>query len=123
MKIIHDDTLNAFAIGYRTICVIDGLLNLDDDDIMAIFAYEIGYIVYGYSVIQLLIGESNLFIVGCFLIIKIACGIIIAICGLFTIGMRSFLGRTLIVFFGEFSSIFIWLWTKFCMLFLMWAMR
>lgn len=123
LKIIHDDAPNAFAIGRRTICVTDGLLNLDDEDIMAVFAHEMGHIVYGHSVIQLLIGGSNVFIAGCLLLIKIVCWMITAICGLFAMGTRSFLWRMLIVFFGALSSISIWLWTKFCMLFLMWSMR
>lgn len=123
LKIIHDDTPNAFAIGRRTICVTDGLLNLRDDDIMAIFAHEIGHIAYRHSVIQLLIGSSNVFIAGCLLIIKIVCWMITTICGLFAIGTRSFLCGTLIAFLGTLSSILIWLWTKFCMLFLMWSMR
>ena len=30
LKIIQDDTINAFAVGRRTICVTRGLLNLED---------------------------------------------------------------------------------------------
>lgn len=62
LKIIHDQSPNAFAIGRRTICVTDGLLNLSDEEIMAVFAHEVGHIAYQHSVIQLLIGGGNLFI-------------------------------------------------------------
>lgn len=123
LKIIHDDKANAFAIGRKTICVTDGLLNLNDDDIMSVFAHEIGHIVYGHSAIQLLIGGSNVFIAGCLLLIKIFCWMITGICSLFALGTRSFLWGSLIAIFGAFSSLSIWLWTKFCMIFLMWSMR
>ena len=48
------------------------------------------------------------------------------ITGLFTlIGLstRSFWGTLLMTFFGSLSTVMIWLWTKFCTLFLMWSMR
>lgn len=73
LKIIHDNAPNAFAIGRRTICVIDSLLNLSDEEIMAVFAHEVGHLAYQHSVIQLLIGGGNLFISGSLLIIKIVC--------------------------------------------------
>lgn len=123
LKIIHDENPNAFAMGRRTICVTDGLLNLSDDDIMAVFAHEVGHIAYGHSAIQLLIGGGNAFIAGCLLIIKFICWMITGVCGLLAIRTRSFLWGSFIAFFGSLSSISIWLWTKFCMLFLMWSMR
>lgn len=124
LKIIHDQSPNAFAIGRRTICVTDGLLNLSDDEIMAIFAHELGHIAYHHSTIQLLIGGGNLFISGCLLILKIICWMITAICGLITgIVTRSFLAGALATLAASISAGMIWLWTKFCLLFLMWSMR
>lgn len=64
LKIIHDNSTNAFAIGRKTICVTDSLLNLSDEEIMAVLAHELGHIAYQHSVIQLLIGGANLFISG-----------------------------------------------------------
>lgn len=75
LKIIHDNSPNAFAIGRKTICVTDGLLNLSDDEIMAVFAHEIGHLAYQHSVIQLLIGWCELFISGFLVIIKCVCWI------------------------------------------------
>lgn len=49
LKIIHDQSPNAFAIGRRTICVTDGLLNLSDEEIMAVFAHEVGHLAYQHS--------------------------------------------------------------------------
>ena len=124
LKIIHDQSPNAFAIGRRTICVTDGLLNLSDEEIMAVFAHEVGHLAYKHSAIQLLIGGGNLFISGCLLIIKIICWTITAICGLVTgIVTRSFFAGVFATLAASISSALIWLWAKFCMLFLMWSMR
>ena len=79
LKIIHDQSPNAFAIGRRTICVTDGLLNLSDEEIMAVFAHEVGHIAYQHSAIQLLIGGGNLFISGFLLLVKVICWIITGI--------------------------------------------
>lgn len=124
LKIIHDQSPNAFAIGRRTICVTDGLLNLTDEEIMAVFAHEVGHLAYGHSAIQLLIGGGNVFISGCLLILKAICWIITAFCGLITgIATRSFLAGTFATLAASVSAGLIWLWIKFCMLFLMWSMR
>jgi heat shock protein HtpX len=123
LKIIHDQSPNAFAIGRRTICVTDGLLNLSDEEIMAVFAHEVGHLAYQHSAIQLLIGGGNLFISGFLLIIKIVCWIITGIFALVGISTRSFWGGFFMTLFGSLSAVLIWLWTKFCMLFLMWSVR
>lgn len=124
LKIIHDQASNAFAIGQRTICVTDGLLNLSDEEIMAVFAHEVGHLAYQHSAIQLLIGGGNLFISGCLLIIMVICWIITALCGLITgIATRNFFAGVFATLAVSISAGLIWLWTKFCMLFLMWSMR
>lgn len=123
LKIIHDPAPNAFAIGRKTICVTDGLLNLSDEEIMSVFAHELGHIAYRHSTIQLLIGGGNVFISGCLLIIKWTCWVITAIFTMFAIGTRRFGSGILITLIGGISTFLIWAWTKFCMLFLMWSMR
>lgn len=123
LKIIHDQSPNAFVMGRRTVCVTDGLLNLSDEEIMAVFAHELGHLAYHHSSIQLLIGGGNLFISGCLLLIKLICWMITAIFTLFAIGTRRIGRGLLITAIGSLSSISIWLWTRFCMLFLMWSMR
>lgn len=124
LKIIHDQSPNAFAIGRRTICVTTGLLNLSDEEIMAVFAHEVGHLAYAHSAIQLLIGGGNVFISGCLLIFKVISWIITAFCGLITgIATRSFLASIFAALAASISAGLIWLWTKFCMLFLMWSMR
>ncbi len=124
LKIIHEQAPNAFAIGRRTICVTDGLLNLSDEEIMAILAHEVGHLAYHHSVIQLLIGGGNLFISGCLLIIKVVCWITTALCGLITgVVTRNAFVTILATVAASISAGLIWLWTKFCMLFLAWSMR
>lgn len=124
LKIIDDQAPNAFAIGRRTICVTAGLLKLSDEEIMAVFAHEMGHIVYHHSTIQLLIGGGNVFISGCLLILKLICWIITAFCGLIAgIAARSFFTGILATLAMSISAGMIWLWTRFCMLFLMWSMR
>lgn len=123
LKIIHDQSPNAFAIGRRTICITDGLLNLTDEEIMAVFAHEVGHLAYQHSAIQLLIGGGNLFVSGFLLVIKIVCWIIMGIFALVGISTRRFWGGLLMTLFGSLSAVLIRLWTKFCMLFLMWSMR
>lgn len=123
VMIIHDSAPNAFALGKRTLCLTDGLLSLPDDLILGILAHEIGHLSYGHTVIQLLIGGSNIFISGCLLIVKISCWIFSAIMGLFAISSRSGIMGILTALFAGISTGLSWLWVKFCMLFLMWSMR
>lgn len=123
LKIIHDQAPNAFAIGRKTICVTDGLLNLSDEEIMAVFAHEMGHLAYQHSAIQLLIGGGNLFISGILLIIKMICWAITGLCTLVGLSTRNAGGALLMTMIGAISTGLIWLWTKFCTLFLMWSMR
>ena len=124
LKIIHDQSPNAFAMGRRTICVTDGLLNLSDEEIMAVFAHEVGHLAYQHSAIQLLIGGGNLFITGCLFILKVICWVITALCGLVTgLVSRNLFATVFATLAASLSAGLIWLWTKFCMLFLMWSMR
>lgn len=123
IKIIHDQVPNAYALGRHTICVTDGLFKLSDEMIMGILAHEIGHIVNHHSVLQLLIGGSNLIITGFLFMLKMISYIITAVFSLFAIRTRSFLVGAFIAITGAMSTVSIWLWTKFCMLFLMASMR
>lgn len=123
LKIIRDQSPNAFAIGRKTICVTDGLLNLSDEDIIAVFAHELGHIAYRHSAVQLLIGGGNLFISGFLLLLKWTYWVMTGAISLLAISTRRFSGGILIAVIGGLSSVSLWLWTKFCMIFLSWSMR
>lgn len=123
VMIIYDEAPNAFAMGRKTICITQGLLNLPDDAILGILAHEVGHLAYGHTVIQLLIGGGNLFITGFLFLFKLATWIMTAIMGLFAIGARDgFMGLFTALFAGI-SAGLSWLWVKFCKIFLMWSMR
>lgn len=123
VKLIHNDSPNAFAIGKYTIAITSGLLKLPDEYVMAVIAHEIGHLEYGHTVIQLLIGGGNIFITGCILIIKISCWIISAIMGMFSLAAKNGIIGVITVIFAGVSYGMTWLWVKFCKLFLMWSMR
>lgn len=123
LKIVNDKSPNAFAVGRKTICVTEGLLNLSDEEIMAIFAHELGHFAYKHTTIQLLIGGGNLFISGTLLLIKLVCWAISAVFALIALSSRRLFFGMIIAAIGSIYSIAMWLWTKFCMLFLMWSMR
>ncbi len=123
LKVIYDSSPNAYAIGRRTICVTSGLFQLSDEEIMGVLAHELGHLANRHSEIQLLIGGSNLFISVILIGLKIIAWIIIAICSLFAINMRSTFGSIIVFITGIMSASLIWLWTKFCMLFMYMSMR
>lgn len=123
LKIIPGIETNAYAVGRRTVCVTEGVLNLPDEMIMGIFAHEIGHIANRHSQIQLLIGGANFFISTFILILKLIAWMITGIFGLFALGTRRLRTGCLIGLLGSISTILVYLWVKFCRLFLMWSSR
>ncbi|MCL2295353.1 MAG: M48 family metalloprotease [Spirochaetes bacterium] len=119
LKVIYSPEPNAYAIGRRTICVTEGLFQLPDDVIQGILAHEVAHLAYRHNEIQLLIGGGNFILTTLLLIIKLIYTIIGAFSLISGIRRRSF--GTVII--GLFFAAIIWLWTKFCMLFLMWSSR
>jgi len=119
LKVIYTPETNAYAIGRNTICVTEGLFKLPDDVIMGILAHEVAHLAYRHNEIQLLIGGGNFIVTAVLLIIKLIYTIIAAISLISGFKRRSF--ATVVI--GMFLAAIIWLWTKFCMLFLMWSMR
>ncbi len=123
LKIIPGDEVNAYALGRRTICVTEGLLNAPDEMIMGVFAHEIGHLANRHSEIQLLIGGANILVSSFLLILKLIAWTITGIFGLVAIGSRRFTTGCLIGIFGSIATLSVFLWTKFCMMFLMWSAR
>ena len=123
IKIIHDQTPNAFALGRQTIAITDGLLRLSDEAVMAVLAHEIGHLAYGHTVIQLLIGGGNIFITFFLLLLKISCWIFAALMGVFSFASRSWIMGIMTAIFSAISYGALWLWVKICKIFLMWSMR
>ena len=60
LKVSYDPNPNAFALGRRTICVTQGLLEMPDEMIEAVLAHEIGHLALHHTDIQLVIGGGNI---------------------------------------------------------------
>lgn len=123
LKVIYDPMPNAYAMGRRTLCVTSGLFKLSDEEIMGVLAHELGHFVNRHSEIQLIIGGSNLFISVMLIFFKIVSWIVLGICSIFAINTRSKMASFFIMLFGGISTFFVWLWTKFCMLFVYMSMK
>jgi Zn-dependent protease with chaperone function len=121
--LIHDPAPNAFAIGRRTICLTDGAVELSDSALMGLIAHEMGHLANKHTDIQLLIGGANIFITGFLILLKIISWIVAGISTLIAIFNRSFLSGCLIGMFATLSVFSVWLWARFCTMFLMWSMR
>lgn len=125
LKFSHDPTPNAFALGLHTICVTEGLFDLPDDRIEGIIAHEMGHLALHHTDILLLIGGGNFIISAVLFIANLISRLLTVIGALFSLS-RSDSKRgcgCIISIAGIISSVLVWLWTKFCMLFLHWSSR
>lgn len=125
LKVMYDPNPNAFALGRHTICVTEGLFDLPDEMIEGILAHEMGHLACHHTDIQLLIGGGNFIITFALLIVKAIVAIISFIGSLFVFSRDDSTQGCGCAFsiFSLICSALIWLWTKFCMLFLMWSSR
>ena len=123
LKVMYDPNPNAFAIGRKTICVTEGLFDLPDEMIEGILAHEIGHLALHHTDIQLLIGGGNFIVTAFILVLEIVSAITTGIATIGTLRSKSCLGGCLFSFVGAICGGLIWLWTKYCMLFLMWSSR
>jgi len=126
LKVIYTPEPNAYAIGRRTICVTEGIFKLPDDVIQGILAHEIAHLACRHTHIQLLIGGGNFIMTILILIMKL----IYSIFAIMTLGSffsefrrNGCMQGCLSALPGLFIAGIVWLWTKFCMLFLMWSLR
>jgi len=73
LYIVDSVSVNAFAVGRHTIAVTRGLmLAMDDDEIEAIIAHEIGHIVNGDGQVSLLVSlASNVYFLTVMVIVKV----------------------------------------------------
>jgi heat shock protein HtpX len=126
LKVSYTPEPNAYAIGRRTICVTEGLFSLPDDAIQGILAHEVAHLACRHTQVQLMIGGGNFIMTIFILMLKL----IYTLLGIFSIGSaysefrrRGCLSGCLTALPGLIIAGIIWLWTKFCMLFLMWSSR
>ena len=126
LKVIYTSEPNAYAIGRRTVCVTEGLFRLPDDVIQGILAHEVAHLACRHTQIQLLIGGGNFIMTVLILIMKL----IYAVFGFLTLGSffrSSWKDGCMQGCLSALPSLIVagivWLWTRFCMLFLMWSSR
>jgi len=125
LKVSYDPNPNAFALGRHTICVTEGLFSLTDEQIEGILAHELGHLAYHHTVIQLLIGGGNFIITFVLFIFRMLAYIFTFIGSIFSFSRDDTaegIGCGFSIF-GLICSLMVLLWTKFCMLFLMWSSR
>ncbi len=122
VRVLYDANPNAFAIGTRTICVTEGLLDLPENLMAGVLAHEMGHLALQHTVIQILIGGGNLIFSG--MILTLECLRI-----LFTVGAaagslrRNGAAGWAGVFLAALSAGMIFAWTKLCMWLLMGSSR
>ena len=123
LKVMYDPNPNAFAIGRKTICVTEGLLELPDEMIEGVLAHEFGHLALHHTDIQLIIGGGNFIVTAFILLLKAISAIATGIATVGTLKSKSMSSGCTFSLIGVFCAGFVWLWTKFCMLFLMWSSR
>lgn len=89
LYICDDDSVNAFAMGRRTICVTYGLLSLSDEQIKAVLGHEFGHLASHDTELTLLVTVGNFIITVIVTIIRVILAVYNLIIGL--IGL--FMGR------------------------------
>lgn len=123
IKVMYDPNPNAFAVGRKTICVTEGLFELPDEMIEGILAHEFAHLALHHTDIQLLIGGGNFIVTAFIFVLQLLSMIMNGFATILTLGRRTRTAGCLLSIFSLMCTAMIWLWTKFCMLFLMWSTR
>lgn len=123
IKVMYDPNPNAFAVGRKTICVTEGLFELPDEMIEGILAHEFAHLALHHTDIQLLIGGGNFMITAFIFLLKLTSLIMNGVAFILSFGRETRVVGCILSLFGLICSAVVWLWTKFCMLFLMWSSR
>lgn len=123
LKVMYDPNPNAFAVGRKTICVTEGLFDLPDEMIEGILAHEFGHLAMHHTDIQLLIGGGNFIVTTFILVLEVLSTALTTMATIEVLRGKSCLSGCLFSIIGAFCAGFVFLWTKFCMLFLMWSSR
>lgn len=118
----NSSSLNAFALGHKTICITDGLLILSDDEIKGIIGHELGHISNHDTDLLLFVIVGNLIVSIIINIIKIIAYLLMQVfC--FMSFMCSLGARKIGIIFNNIGvliyntvlklfNFIIWLWTK-----------
>lgn len=95
LYLLNDESVNAFALGHRTIILTTGMLELSEDKIKAAIAHEFGHLVHGDSNINLGIYVSNwiLFVVA--IVYTIVVALLSLIIGIFSSNLAEIFNNIL----------------------------
>lgn len=129
LYICNDSSINAFAMGRRTVCVTQGLLSLSDEQIKAVLGHEFGHLASHDTELTLLITVGNFIITAVVTVIRV----ILAIYNVIISIVAAFMGdEGAIVSLMHALSSFIttlcinglmWLWTQLGILLVMKSSR
>lgn len=123
LKVIYDNSANAYAIGRRTICITSGLLKLPDKSIIGVLAHELGHLVHRDSEVQLMVAGSNVFITIILMFVKLMAILVTAILSFAAFKSNNKVVAVIIALCGALSTFFISIWSRICILFLKASMR
>ena len=130
LYIKHEDSVNAFATGRKTICIMEGLLDCDDEVIKATLSHEFGHLAHKDTDLILLVSVGNLIVTAVLVIVRLLIGLFHFIIGLGAIcaggkdGFIAAIGNFVAsIFTAVFITAFEWLWTKIGVLLVMKSSR
>ena len=83
LYMVDDDSINAFAVGRKTVCCTKGLLILENDEIRGILGHEFGHLAHKDTDILLVITIGNLIISALFVIWRFVFNIMARLINLF----------------------------------------
>ena len=81
-----DEEPNAFAVGRQSVCFQKGLLALSDEEIMGVFAHEIGHLAHKDTILSLYVCVGNFLVTAAVTIAKVVFRVLSAIFH-FTLGL------------------------------------
>lgn len=130
LYIKEDDSINAFAMGRRTVCVTRGLLQLSDEQIKGVLGHEFGHLVTHDTDLTLLITIGNFMISAAVTVIRAILFVYHFIMSLVSV----FLGGSEGLFFAVVNAVYtflitvlidggMWVWTQLGILMVMKSSR
>ena len=115
----HDESINAFATGRKTVCVTEGLLSLSDEQIKATLSHEFGHLAHKDTDLILVVSVGNLIITAIVTIVRLIINFMqffFGIVCIFVGGSEGVAGSLLNLVCNILINVFVdfvmWMWTK-----------
>lgn len=126
----HDESMNAFATGRKTICVTEGLLSLSDEQIKATLSHEFGHLAHKDTDLILVVSVGNLIITTIVTVVRLVINLMQLFFGIVCIfvgGSEGAIASVLNVIYNILINVFVdfvmWIWTKIGILMVMKSSR